>query len=446
MDIDNAGTSGNTVKGNYIGTNAAGTAASPTATASPSEAGPEQHHRRQQRCRAQRHLRQRRARRVLVSSTGTNGNAVKGNYIGTDAAGTAALPNNTGVVHRRKARRTTPSGARPARGNLIAYNASDGVQVDGAATTGNTIRGNSIHSNGGKGIENDGGNAELAPPVITGFGSVMATACPNCTIDVDLLRRRGRGPGLRGSTTADNGGDWTFDGSPRGPTSPPPPPTPTATPPSSRPRWPSRTHAHPVPPVCTPTPTPTATATPTPTPTFSSNLTLSIDADITNGSRPCDPIDETATVAGRRRSQGRRLHRELRAELHQQRSSSTSATPATRTRQPADHHQHCATRGCADRRALPGRQPGRQRRRRPHRLQAGRRLGLHRLGASRRPWARTPTRRTWPTRSSSAYANLVNPDQDLSANPGLLATIEFTATGAGVDTIDFGPIDDTNNN
>jgi hypothetical protein len=29
-----------------------------------------------------------------------------------------------------------------------------------------------------------GGNGELAPPVIISFGSVMGTACPNCTIDV----------------------------------------------------------------------------------------------------------------------------------------------------------------------------------------------------------------------------------------------------------------------
>jgi hypothetical protein len=37
-------------------------------------------------------------------------------------------------------------------------------------------------------------------------------------------------------------------------------------------------------------------------------------------------------------------------------------------------------------------------------------------------------------------------DMDLTANPGLLATIEFTAQRAGTDTIDFGPIDATNLN
>jgi len=39
------------------------------------------------------------------------------------------------------------------------------------------------------------------------------------------------------------------------------------------------------------------------------------------------------------------------------------------------------------------------------------------------------------------YAALANPDQDLSADPGLLATIEFTAQGAGDDVVNFGPVD-----
>jgi len=44
------------------------------------------------------------------------------------------------------------------------------------------------------------------------------------------------------------------------------------------------------------------------------------------------------------------------------------------------------------------------------------------------------------------YADLSDPDQDLAVNPGLLATIEFTATVVGVDVIDFGPINSANLN
>ena len=153
----------------------------------------------------------------MISDVGTNGNTVKGNYIGTNAAGTAAIPNNTGVVIAGGAQNNTIGGTAAGEGNLIAFNTGDGVHVDDSGTTGNTIRGNSIHSNGGKGIENvDGGNIELAPPVITGFGSVMGTACPNCTIDV-YSDDEDEGRVYEGSTTADNAGDWTFDGSPEGP-------------------------------------------------------------------------------------------------------------------------------------------------------------------------------------------------------------------------------------
>jgi len=69
----------------------------------------------------------------------------------------------------------------------------------------------------GQGIENEsGGNTELAPPVITGFGSVMGTACPNCTVDV-YSDDEDEGRVYEGSTTADGTGNWTFGGSPQGP-------------------------------------------------------------------------------------------------------------------------------------------------------------------------------------------------------------------------------------
>ena len=62
------------------------------------------------------------------------------------------------------------------------------------------------------------------------------------------------------------------------------------------------------------------------------------------------------------------------------------------------------------------------------------------------PLGEDPRRRAWPTRSLCATANLVSPDQELTADPGLLATITFTANSAGDDVIDFGPIDTSNSN
>jgi hypothetical protein len=147
-------------------------------------------------------------------------------------------------------------------GNLIAFNNEIGVRVSDAGTSGNRIRANSIHSNGGKGIDSTfGGNTELAPPVITGFGSVMGTACPNCTIDI-YSDDEDEGRVYEGSTTADGAGDWTFDGSPEGPNV-----TATATDAAGNTSEFSAPVAAPeATPTPTPTPTPTATPGATPTP------------------------------------------------------------------------------------------------------------------------------------------------------------------------------------
>jgi hypothetical protein len=151
---------------------------------------------------------------VSISGSATTGNVVKGNYIGTNAAGTAGLPNGAqGVAIGPDAQDNTIGGTGAGEGNLIAYNEDDGVWVFGTDATGNTIRGNSIHSNGDMGIVNsNGGNTELAPPVITGFGSVMGTACAGCTVDI-YSDEEDEGRVYEGHTSANGAGDWSFAGS-----------------------------------------------------------------------------------------------------------------------------------------------------------------------------------------------------------------------------------------
>jgi len=218
--IIGSGANGNTVKGNYIGTNADGTAAIPNASGVTIAHGAQNNSVGGSTA----------GEGNVISGNGTdgvtiwddaNGNTVEGNYIGTDASGTAALPNGwNGVNIWHGAQNNTVGGTAAGEGNTIAFNNQDGVQVDGAATTGNTIRGNSIHSNGGKGIANQGGgNLELEPPVITGFGSVMGTACPGCLIDV-YSDQEDEGEGrmfLLPPVQADGFGDWVVPGYPIGP-------------------------------------------------------------------------------------------------------------------------------------------------------------------------------------------------------------------------------------
>jgi parallel beta-helix repeat protein len=283
------GADGNTVKGNYIGTNADGTAAIPNASGVDIAHGVQNNS-------------------VGGSTTGegnvisgndtdgvtiwddANGNVVKGNFIGTDASGTAALPNGwNGVNIWNDAQNNTVGGTAAGEGNVIAYNNDSGVRVYGwlVEAINNTIRGNSIHSNGEKGIENyEGGNTELPPPTITGFGSLMGTACAYCTIDI-YSDEEDEGRVYEGSTTADGDGNWSFSGTPEGPNI-----TATATDSDGNtsefsvplePPWP------------TPAQSPTATATPTVSPTPVSDSDGDTVADDLEEALGSDPNDSDST-------------------------------------------------------------------------------------------------------------------------------------------------------
>ncbi len=81
---------------------------------------------------------------------GDSGNVVAGNIIGTNLAGTAALPNGTGVVAERS-NNNVIGGTAAGSGNVIADNTSNGVWI--SAGTGNSVLGNSIRNNGALGID-----------------------------------------------------------------------------------------------------------------------------------------------------------------------------------------------------------------------------------------------------------------------------------------------------
>jgi parallel beta-helix repeat protein len=212
-------TDGNVVKGNYIGTNAAGDAAVPNGWEGVAISSAAQNNTVGGSTPGEGNVISGNGKDGLtIADSSTDDNVVKGNYIGTNASGTAAVPNGgQGVLISTDAQDNTIGGTASGEGNTIAFNTEAGVQVDGAATTGNTIRGNSIHSNSGKGIENiNGGNSEVEPPTITGFASVEGTAWPSSAIDV-YSDDEDEGRVYEGSTTADGDGNWSFPGTPEGP-------------------------------------------------------------------------------------------------------------------------------------------------------------------------------------------------------------------------------------
>jgi len=160
---------------------------------------------------------------VNIIGSGSDSNLVKGNRIGTNAAGTAALSNRNGVYVGSDARDNTIGGTAAGEGNLIAFNSDGGVWVDGASTNRDTISRNSIHSNGLKGIENiNGGNLELASPVIDSTGASVSghtnPKCYPCTVEV-FSDNQDEGRVYHGSTTTndDATGTWIYPGTVTGP-------------------------------------------------------------------------------------------------------------------------------------------------------------------------------------------------------------------------------------
>lgn len=146
-------TSGNLIQGNYIGVDATGNAAAPNGRfgvavfaagntiggTTPGErnvisGNPEIG--------------------VWLPGNSSTGNVVQGNYIGTNAAGTAGIPNGTGVVLSDNssdpltgAHDNIVGGLAAGAGNLISGNAGDGVAIQGVNVRNNSVLGNFIGTN-----------------------------------------------------------------------------------------------------------------------------------------------------------------------------------------------------------------------------------------------------------------------------------------------------------
>lgn len=82
---------------------------------------------------------------IAIVDPTTRNNRVAGNFVGTDASGTAALGNaSQGVGIGNGAADNVVGGTAPGARNVIAASGFDGVQINGAGTTGNRVVGNFI--------------------------------------------------------------------------------------------------------------------------------------------------------------------------------------------------------------------------------------------------------------------------------------------------------------
>ena len=136
---------GNVLQGNFIGTNAAGTAAIPNSDTGVHVANGQTNTIGGTTVGARNVISGNGNHGVVLVGAGVVGNLVQGNFIGTNAAGSAALGNGSvGVLVNQGARNNTIGGSVAGAGNVISGNATDGVSLLDAGTRNNTVAGNLI--------------------------------------------------------------------------------------------------------------------------------------------------------------------------------------------------------------------------------------------------------------------------------------------------------------
>ena len=124
---------------------------------------------------------------VLFADATTIGNVLHGNFIGTNATASAALPNGSnGVDVQAGASGNTVGGTVAGTKNVIAFNGGRGVFVESG--TGNAVLGNTISYNGGLGID-------LAPVGVTPNDPLDSDSGANLLQNFPVLSAIVLGPG-----------------------------------------------------------------------------------------------------------------------------------------------------------------------------------------------------------------------------------------------------------
>jgi parallel beta-helix repeat protein len=124
---------------------------------------------------------------IVISSfsTGSVGNVIQGNFIGTNAAGTGPVPNIQQGIVAPNAVNNTIGGTQSGAANKIAYNGGPGIAITNSS--GIVIRGNSIFSNNGLGIDlggdgvtaNDNLDADVGPNTLQNFPVLTTVSSTN---------------------------------------------------------------------------------------------------------------------------------------------------------------------------------------------------------------------------------------------------------------------------
>lgn len=137
---------------------------------------------------------------------GASGNSVQGNYIGVNAAGTTILSNENGVVIFNNAHNNTIGGTTAAARNIISGNRSYGVQVE-SNSNGNVVEGNFIGTNaaGDAALNNTSVNIRIASSSNTRIGGLTSSpgAAPGNVV-VSIFVVSGTGTLIQGNLIGTN--------------------------------------------------------------------------------------------------------------------------------------------------------------------------------------------------------------------------------------------------
>ena len=153
VSIQNTGTTGNRVEGNFIGTDAAGTVPLGNSLGISIASGATDNIVGGSAAGAGNLISGHTQSGIQIVSAGTSRNVVQGNLIGTDVTGTLALGNSIGVNFQQSPDSNLVGGISAGQGNIIAFNVNDGVVMQADAGNNNAVLGNSIFENGGLGID-----------------------------------------------------------------------------------------------------------------------------------------------------------------------------------------------------------------------------------------------------------------------------------------------------
>src|SRR5207244_9445883 len=119
---------------NFLGTNAAGTAALPNMNGINIQGGASGNTIGGTSATAGNLISGNTAAGVVIPDNGTSSNMVEGNFIGTSGTGAGALANHDGVVIQSMATSNMVGGNAPGSGNLISGNTLTGITITGAGT------------------------------------------------------------------------------------------------------------------------------------------------------------------------------------------------------------------------------------------------------------------------------------------------------------------------